>query len=468
MLFTVRLENEHRPSSPLALDCFAGPMQAVVPDGGPDDNIVLGALHRLASGNRRGARSSQRGPETRPSVSVLGKTGAKYLQPPKAHQQLDSEMPRTQLHTSAKDYTPSAPNERKGFFELFGPAPEPQTELARYRILAPKAGVRVSPLCLGAMSLGDQWTGWMGSGIDTTGSEKLLDAFYEAGGNFIDTSCNYQDEQSEMIIGEWMEKRGNRDEIVLATEKPLPHEDSLKKLRTSYIDLLYVHWWDYSTTIEEIMLSLNDLVKAGKVMYLGVSDAPAWIVAQANQYARDHALQPFVIYQGNWNLALRDMERDILPMARAFGMAIAPWGALGGGRFKEPEELKARAKEKTLRAGLEPTENELKVGQALKEVAHEIGGGVALAIVALAWCRQMYPDCYPLIGGTKLQHLKSHIEALNIKLSPQQMEKLSNAVPFDWGFLYDMFGTDPHYLPEGKPKNPALSSAGHIKFVNYA
>ncbi|GFZ50406.1 oxidoreductase with NAD+ or NADP+ as acceptor [Saitozyma sp. JCM 24511] len=404
-------------------------------------------------------------------------------------------MPRTQLHTSAKDYTPSAPNERKGFFELFGPAPEPQTELARYRILAPKAGVRVSPLCLGAMSLGDQWTGWMGSGLDATGSEKLLDAFYEAGGNFIDTSCNYQDEQSEMIIGEWMEKRGNRDEIVLATKYTtyglnrkegrqngiginyagnhrknlfLTVEDSLKKLRTSYIDLLYVHWWDYSTTIEEIMLSLNDLVKAGKVMYLGVSDAPAWIVAQANQYARDHALQPFVIYQGNWSLALRDMERDILPMARAFGMAIAPWGALGGGRFKEPEELKARAKEKTLRAGLEPTENELKVGQALKEVAHEIGGGVALANVALAWCRQMYPDCYPLIGGTKLQHLKSNIEALNIKLSPQQMEKLSNAVPFDWGFPYDMFGTDPHYLPEGKPKNPALSSAGHIKFVNYA
>jgi hypothetical protein len=200
------------------------------------------------------------------------------------------------------------------------------------------------------------------------------------------------------------------------------------------------------------------------------------------------------------------MERDIIPMCRSFGMAIgkstalshigadatsAPWGVLGAGKFKDPEELKARAKEGTLRGDLEASEREIKVAQALKEVANEIGGGVALANstsrprrpclsihhalphptaafsfaapvsdsieVALAWCRQTVSDCYPIIGGTKLGHLQSNIEALKIRLTSQQLEKLSNAVPFDWGFPYSMFGTDAHYLPDGKPQAPLIN-----------
>ncbi|GFZ49517.1 oxidoreductase with NAD+ or NADP+ as acceptor [Saitozyma sp. JCM 24511] len=186
-------------------------------------------------------------------------------------------MPRTPLPSSAKDYTPAG-LDRKNIVDVRS---EPDTELARYRILSPKAGVRVSPLSLGSMSLGDQWTGWMGGKLSPNESEKLLDAFYEAGGNFIDSANNYQDEQSEMIIGEWMEKRGVRDEIVLATKYTAYSmyrkegrqkgvgvnymgnhvSDSLKKLRTSYIDILYVHWWDYTTSVEEVMLGLNDLVR---------------------------------------------------------------------------------------------------------------------------------------------------------------------------------------------------------------
>ncbi|GFZ49516.1 oxidoreductase with NAD+ or NADP+ as acceptor [Saitozyma sp. JCM 24511] len=188
----------------------------------------------------------------------------------------------------------------------------------------------------------------------------------------------------------------------------------------------------------------------------------AWIVAQANQFAREHALQQFVVYQGNWSLAKRDMERDIIPMCRAFGMAIAPWGVMGGGKFKDPEEIKARKEAGTLRA--DPTEDDLKVSQALKEVAQEVGGGVHLASIALAWCRQMYPDCYPVIGGAKISQLQSNIEALRIHLTPDQMEKLSNAAPFDWGFPYDYFGRDPHGLPGGTADSALFNAAGSVKF----
>ncbi|KAE9383091.1 Aldo/keto reductase [Gymnopus androsaceus JB14] len=220
---------------------------------------------------------------------------------------------------------------------IFQPAPEPPTKLGVYRVLSPRAGVRVSPICLGAMSIGDKWNEFMGS-MDKEASFKLMDAYYDMGGNFIDTANNYQNESSEEFIGEWMEKRGNRDQMVIAT-KPvitpssnasttpetnakslhLSVEASLKKLRTDYIDILYLHWWDYDTSVEEVMDSLHHLVASGKVVYLGISDTPAWIVAQANQYARDHGKTPFVIYQGKWNIMDRSFERDIIPMARSLG-----------------------------------------------------------------------------------------------------------------------------------------------------
>ncbi|THG97622.1 hypothetical protein EW145_g7579, partial [Phellinidium pouzarii] len=210
---------------------------------------------------------------------------------------------------------------------LWTRAPPPANPLGRYRVLSPLAGVRVSPLQLGAMNIGDKW-GKLGLGeMDKESSFKLLDAYYDAGGNFIDTACNYQDETSEAFIGEWAEKRGIRDQLVIATKYTtnfkraaedikikvnytgnnakslkVSVEASLKKLRTSYIDILYVHWWDYNTSIEEVMDNLHHLVAAGKVLYLGVSDTPAWVVGTANQYAKDHGKTPFVVYQGAWNV----------------------------------------------------------------------------------------------------------------------------------------------------------------------
>ncbi|OWT36177.1 aryl-alcohol dehydrogenase [Cryptococcus neoformans Bt1] len=397
-------------------------------------------------------------------------------------------MPRPAL-TSSTDYTPADPNAKLSMADLFAPAPKPKTELERYRLLSPSAAIRVSPLCLGAMSLGDQWTPFMGGALNFEESCKFLDTFYEAGGNFIDTANNYQNEQSEMIIGEWMEKRGIRDEIVLATKYTtfcldrkegkfqgiganfvgnhkkslrLSVEDSLKKLRTSYIDLLYVHWWDYSTSIPELMQSLNDLVKSGKVLYLGISDTPAWVVSQANEYARHHGLAQFAVYQGLWNLGVRDLERDVIPMARANGMSIAPWGALGQGKFKSPEELKNKDK---WRAGAPPTEQDIKISEALSEVAKELAADVKPASIAMAWVRQTVTNCFPIIGGTNPEHLKANIEALKITLTDKQMEKLNDAYKFDYGFPYNRFGRDPHYLPEGKPDNGLLTTAAHLKYT---
>lgn len=191
---------------------------------------------------------------------------------------------------------------------FFKSAPEPSTELGRRRILASSAGVRVSPLQLGNMSLGSAWNESLGDS-DKENAFKVYDAFCEAGGNFIDTANMYQNEEAETWLGEWMVERKNRDELVIATKytfdyrnhvhggpngKTANHQgnhkrsmymsvrDSLVKMQTDYIDILYVHAWDYTTSIKELMDSLEHLVAERKVLYLGVSDTPAWVVAAAN------------------------------------------------------------------------------------------------------------------------------------------------------------------------------------------
>jgi aryl-alcohol dehydrogenase-like predicted oxidoreductase len=352
---------------------------------------------------------------------------------------------------------------------LWAPAPEPATELGRYRILSSTAGIRVSPLQLGGMSIGDAWKDSMGS-MNKEESFRLLDAFYEAGGNFIDTANNYQDEQSETWIGEWMVQRQNRDQLVIATKfttdfrsyelgrgKAPNHcgnhrrslhmsvRDSLKKLQTDWIDILYVHWWDQTTSIEEVMDSLQILVEQGKVLYLGISDTPAWIVTAANLYARAHGKTPFSIYQGRWNVMLRDFEREILPMARHFGMAIAPWDALGGGKFKTKEEIERRkAGGEKLRSILtsEQSEDETKMSAALEKVAAE-HGITSLTAVALAYVMAKAPNVFPLVGGRKVEYLQDNIQALKIRLTAEQIGYLESQKPFDIGFPGNFIGLDP-------------------------
>ncbi|TRX87729.1 hypothetical protein FHL15_011379 [Xylaria flabelliformis] len=371
------------------------------------------------------------------------------------------------------------------------PAPEPPTELGRYRVLCPAAGIRVSPLSLGAMSIGSAWSNVMGS-MNKEQSFELLDAFFEKGGNFIDTASNYQDEQSERWLGEWMASRKNREQIVLATKFTTDyrsHElgkgksvnscgnhkrnmfislrDSLAKLQTDYIDILYLHWWDWTTSIEEIMDALHIVVQQGKVLYLGISDTPAWVVSAANTYARAHGKTPFSIYQGRWNVMRRDFERDIIPMARHFGMALAPWDVLGQGKFKTPKEVEERKKAgETLRSfhGTEQTEQEIKISAALAKVAKE-HGIESIAAIALAYVLGKYPYVYPIIGGRKISYLDDNIQSLKIKLTEKQIEYLESVTPFDPGFPLDLIGRE---VGERGTTQPFVASAGHLAIVRNA
>ncbi|KAF8968933.1 NADP-dependent oxidoreductase domain-containing protein [Flammula alnicola] len=287
----------------------------------------------------------------------------------------------------------------------------------------------------------------MGS-MDKESSFKLLNVYFDNGGNFIDTANNYQDETSEGFIGEWVEKRGIRDQLFIATKFTssfklrnnsveqkvlfvgnstkalhISVEASLKKLRTSYIDLLYLHWWDWDTSVEEVMKALHTLILQGKVLYLGVSDTPAWVVAKANQYARDHALTPFVIYQG---------------------MALAPFRVLAGGKIRtdEEEEQRRQTGEKgrtVFKPEWERNDQEKAVCKALEKVAAETGAKHINA-VAIAYLMHKAPYVFPIIGGRKVEHLLANIEALEVSLNDEQMKYLDSIVPLDPGFPNSMIG----------------------------
>ncbi|KAF8504855.1 Aldo/keto reductase [Russula emetica] len=371
----------------------------------------------------------------------------------------------------------------------------PISKLARYRTLSPLAGVRVSPIQLGAMSIGGKWNELGMGSMDKEGSFKLLDAYFDLGvsrnynsslgspstdsvkkGNFIDTANSYQDETSEEFIGEWSEKRGIRDQLVIATKYStnfkrgkdeytnkvnysgnhakslhISVEASLKKLRTSYIDILYVHWWDWTTSVEEIMNALHNLVVQGKVLYLGISDTPAWIVPKANQYAKDHGKTPFSIYQGKWSVLERSFERDIIPMARAEGLALAPWGVLEGGKIRsDAEEARRRETGEKGRTVFNPnwerTEEERKICLVLEEVAKEVGVE-SITPVAIAHLMHKTPYVFPIVGGRKVEHLKQNIQALDISLSPEQIHRIDDAKPFDFGFPYNIIGDRATNMP---------------------
>jgi len=337
---------------------------------------------------------------------------------------------------------------------VFGEAAKPTSLLGYHRVLSPKAGVRVSPLCLGAMGFGEQWKSYLGE-CDKKTSFEILDTFFDNGGNFIDTANNYQMGENEIWLGEWMQQRDNRDQIVLATKFTTGHrlkdesqklqsnyqgnhakslklsiKDSLRKLQTDYIDLLYVHWWDFTTGVEELMNSLHALVLAGKVVYLGISDTPAWLVVKCNDYARFHGLTPFSVYQGHWSCAFRDMEREILPMCEAEGMAIAPWGSLGRGLLKLPEEYDDPSRDG--RKSGPQSDQYIRTAQKLHEIAQR--KNTVITSIALAYVRHKAQYVFPIVGGRKVAHLKANIEALGIELTDEEIDEIEGTVKFDIGF----------------------------------
>jgi aryl-alcohol dehydrogenase-like predicted oxidoreductase len=272
----------------------------------------------------------------------------------------------------------------------------------RYKLLG-KSGLRVSELCLGTMTFGEGW-GW---GASQSESHKMFDSFVEAGGNFLDTANNYTDGTSEQYVGECI--ASDREHFVVATKYTLsmrkddPNasgnqrkkmvqalEASLKRLNTDYIDLYWVHAWDFLTPVGEVMRGLDDLVRAGKVLYVGISDTPAWVVAQANTLAQWRGWTPFVGVQTEYSLLQRDPERDLLPMAQAFDLAVLAWSPLAGGLLSgkyQAQQASASGESRRMGGQEGPLVGErhtrvVKEGQA---IAAEIG--CTPAQVALNWLR---------------------------------------------------------------------------------
>jgi aryl-alcohol dehydrogenase-like predicted oxidoreductase len=323
----------------------------------------------------------------------------------------------------------------------------------RYKLLG-KSGLKVSELCLGTMSFGTKW----GFGADEEESRRVVGAFAEAGGNFIDTANKYHEGETEEIVGRATE--ADRERWIIATKYTLamgsgdPNkagnsrrnmmrsvEGSLRRLRTDFIDLLWVHAWDFTTPVEEVMRGLDDLVRAGKVVYVGISDAPAWIVSQANTMAELRGWSPFVALQIEYSLIQRTVERDLVPMAEAFGIGITPWAPIGGGvltgkytRGAQPED--------TLRAGGNArrlSETNLAIARAVDAVADEIGK--TSAQVATAWVKQRGTTIIPIVGARKVAQIQDLIGSVDVKLAPEQVKKLDEVSKVPLGFPREFLGT---------------------------
>jgi len=321
----------------------------------------------------------------------------------------------------------------------------------RYKLLG-NSGLRVAELALGTMTFGEDW-GW---GASKEESRKIWDCYAKAGGNFIDTSVNYTNGSAESFVGDFA--AGDRDYFVLATKFTLARrqgdpnaagnhrknmmnsvETSLRHLKTDYIDLLWLHAWDFTTSIEEVMRGLDDLVRQGKVLYVGISDSPAWVVSAANTMAELRGWARFAALQVRYNLADRDVERDLLPMARAFGLAVTPWSVLGAGTLTGKYNTASGEPRRNQSA----SDAQLRLAETVMAVAREAGHSPSQ--VAINWVRQQTakaPTIIPVIGARSAAHIQDNLDCLTFELSPEHLARLEAANPIDLGFPHEFLASD--------------------------
>ncbi|KAL4957064.1 sterigmatocystin biosynthesis dehydrogenase stcV [Aspergillus filifer] len=314
--------------------------------------------------------------------------------------------------------------------------PPPDSLLAHHRQLSPSAAVKVSPLCLGAMTFGTANSERYGH-CTKEDAFAVLDTFYSKGGNFIDTANAYREGQSEEWLGEWMASRGNRDEIVLATKYSTPFQTHVKtKIQSNFggnnVKSLKVGLDASLKSIPELMHALNDLVVSGKVLYLGISDTPAWVVSKANEYARQKGLRQFVVYQGMWNATMRDFERDIIPMCREEGMGLCPYGVLNQGRFQTEEGFKEREKHNEGRNFIQTSQHDKDVSRVLERIAKR--KNVDLLHVALGYVMDKAPYVFPIVGARKVSHIEGSIAGIGVTLDEDEISEIESAYDFDFGF----------------------------------
>jgi aryl-alcohol dehydrogenase-like predicted oxidoreductase len=316
------------------------------------------------------------------------------------------------------------------------------TSLDSYITLG-RSGLRVSPLTLGTMTFGEDW-GW---GASPTTSEAILAEYLDRGGNVIDTANVYTNGHAEKIIGDFFATRpGLRDRVVLSTKffgnlhpgdpngggagrKALiaQLEESLRRLQTDYVDLYWLHNWDRRAPIDETLRTLDHLVTAGKVRYVGLSDVPAWVAAQVQTIAHFRGWTPVTALQLEYSLLERTPEGELLPMADELGIGVLPWSPLRGGQLsgKYVRGNGAPADSRRTRLVEGPTDSDWDVIEAVARLAVELG--VGSAEVALAWVRSRPAVTSTLIGARTIEQLQSNLASLEITLAPEQLAALDEA-----------------------------------------
>ena len=323
----------------------------------------------------------------------------------------------------------------------------------RYKLLG-NSGLRVSELCLGTMTFGEDW-GW---GSDKEESRAVFQAFAEAGGNFLDTANIYTNGTSETLVGEFV--KGDREKWVIATKYSLNTrpgdvnacgnhrknlfqavEASLKRLGTDYIDLLWLHIWDSLTPIEEVMRAFDDLVRMGKVLYIGISDSPAWIVSQGNTLATLRGWTPFIGLQIEYSLKERTPERELLPMAKALNIGVTAWSPLGGGvltgKYNQPHPVDGRLS--MTDQPFQIFDRDLKIAETVLEIAREIGKSPAQ--VALNWLRNRPNSVIPIIGARKLSQLQDNLACVDFNLTGEHLQRLDNISAISLGFPHELLAS---------------------------
>jgi len=318
-----------------------------------------------------------------------------------------------------------------------------------------RSGLRVSPLCLGAMTFGED-LGW-GSSVEE--SQAIMDRYLELGGNFIDTANFYTKSHSEKIIGDHIGRDpARRDRLVIATKfsgnlylgdpngggsgrKSIVAacENSLRRLQTDYIDLYWLHNWDVHTPIEETMAALDDLVRAGKVRYIGVSDTPAWKVAQANVMAQFRGWSSFIGMQIEYSLLERSVEQELVPLSLELGIGITPWSPLKSGALSGKYTRKNAGQVKSDRTtfiGSSLNERTYTIIDELEHIAmaHES----TVARVALAWVQAQPGVSSTIIGARRLAQLEDNVRALEVKLTAEDLGKLDTLTKPTFGFPQSM------------------------------
>ncbi|MGB9235151.1 MAG: aldo/keto reductase [Terriglobales bacterium] len=323
----------------------------------------------------------------------------------------------------------------------------------KYRLLG-SSGLRVSEISLGTMTFGEDW-GW-GSSKDE--ARKIYDAYRSAGGNFIDTANLYTNGTSESFVGEFI--HDHRQSVVLATKytnaaagndanaagnhrKSMVQalEASLRRLKTDYIDLYWLHIWDQMTPVDEVMRAFDDLVRQGKVLYIGVSDAPAWWIAQANTLAELRGWTQFTGLQIEYSLIERTVERELIPMAKAFNLGLVAWSPLAGGllsgKYHTGSAKDARYSTEEGKAFQRTGERPDRIVAALQRVSQQVGRSAAQ--VALAWLRYRDIPVIPIVGARRLTQLQDNLASLELSLTGEQVSALNEASAIEMGFPHDFY-----------------------------